>query len=123
MSDTSNEELQQNSQTTGAVTSLYDGENEWTCEMFYCVNVTSYFSLAFYATRISPAPYSFRNSMRIRGQEPAFLLDESSRSSISSTDTDATGGYNDGLFVQLPPSPKTEMLLEDSISSISNIDL
>ena len=59
-----------------------------------------------------------------RGQSPAnFMLDESSMSSISSTDTDATSVYDDGLFIQLPASPKTETLMAENLNDLSNFGL
>jgi hypothetical protein len=63
-------------------------------------------------------------SLRLRGQSPAnFMLDESSMSSISSTDTDATSVYDDGLFIQLPASPKTETLMAENLNDLSNFGL
>lgn len=77
-------------------------------------------------SRGSPAPYgvtssqlrkeSFRVSRRLRGIDASLLNDESSRSSISSTDTES--GPNN-LFVQLPPSPTTEQMMND----LSGFDL
>lgn len=51
------------------------------------------------------------------------MLDESSMSSISSTDTDATSVYDDGLFIQLPASPKTETLMAENLNDLSNFGL
>ena len=51
------------------------------------------------------------------------MLDESSMSSISSTDTYATSVYDDGLFIQLPASPKTETLMAENLNDLSNFGL